>query len=389
MGARLNVARRTWVFKNNASLKLRYLDRDSDADNYQGHSYTYIAFDELTHWPRPEPVCKLFACLRSGAGVPCRFRATGNPGGPGHNWVKSQYIDPAPPYKVHIAEVNLPDGVIARSRRVFIPSLLDHNLILQKNDPNYWQRVAMSVSGNEALLKAWRYGDWNIVAGGMFDDVWDPLIHIIDPFSVPTTWRVNRCFDWGSSQPFSVQWWAESDGSPTPEGKKYPPRTLFHVAEYYGWNGTANKGLCMDDAEVAREILRIEKELRGTIIPENATIRPGPADLPDDKRNGRTIEDVMAAVGVRWVKPDKSSRVAGWKNMRAALSAACKVPMEEPGMFIFDTCRNWIRTVPILPRDPRNPDDVLTTAEDHAGDCTRYRLQEVDRDLKIVRLLGF
>jgi hypothetical protein len=48
--------------------------------------------------------------------------------------------------------------------------------------------------------------------------------------------------------------------------------------------------------------------------------------------------------------------------------------MEEPGLFVFEHCRQWLRTVPTLPRDEKKPDDVDTDAEDHAGDMTRYRV---------------
>jgi hypothetical protein len=48
--------------------------------------------------------------------------------------------------------------------------------------------------------------------------------------------------------------------------------------------------------------------------------------------------------------------------------------MEKAGLFIFDTCLDWIRTVPVLPRDDKDMEDVDSDAEDHAYDETRYRL---------------
>jgi hypothetical protein len=389
LGARWAPGSYSFIWGHGAQLKLRHLEKDDDAEEYQGHSYNFAAFDELTNWATPKALDKIRATLRSAEGVRCVLRSTGNPGGPGHNWVKDRYVSPAKPLTRFFHETVLEDGTVARTKRIYIPSKLDDNPALTRSDPDYWHRVVESAADNEALLKAWRWGIWDIVAGGMFDDLWRAQVHVVQPFMVPPSWRVDRCFDWGSSQPFSVQWWAESDGTSVPNGRSYPPRTLFQVAEWYGWNGKPNEGLRMDDVQIARQILQIKANLRGTILQRGTTIHPGPADLPDTKRNGVTIEDEMARVGVRWTKPDKSSRVTGWKNVRKMLRASRQSPMEEAGMFVFNTCRQFIRTFPVLPRDERNPDDVDTTAEDHPGDVCRYRVQEVRREVKVVKLKGF
>ena len=89
-------ADRQWIFPGGARLRFEYLENVKDARNYQGHSYTDLFFEELTNWPNPEPINLLRATLRSASGIPVQFHATGNPGGPGHQWVKARYIDPAP-----------------------------------------------------------------------------------------------------------------------------------------------------------------------------------------------------------------------------------------------------------------------------------------------------
>ena len=93
MGATWQEQKSRFVWPSGAVLYLRYLDRDQDADAYQGHDYTRVYVEELTQFASPRPIDKLKATLRSAAGVPCGFRATCNPGGPGHAWVKARYID--------------------------------------------------------------------------------------------------------------------------------------------------------------------------------------------------------------------------------------------------------------------------------------------------------
>lgn len=375
LGAEYRTQKRTWAWPNGATLKMRYLDRDEDADRYQGHSYTWLCFEELTNWPDPKPVDKLLATLRSAAGVPCYFRATGNPGGVGHNWVKARYIDPAPPW------VPFTDPE-TDMQRVFIPATLDDNPLLRLNDPDYWKRVEASAGGNQELLKAWRHGIWDIVAGGMFDDVWDRNRHVIKPFKIPSSWHVDRSFDWGSSKPFSVGWWAESDGTTAPNGRTYPRGTLFRIAEWYGWNGRPNEGCKLLSTEVADGILAREKAM-------GLTVKPGPADSSIfDVTDGPSIGQKMAERGVKWTEADKSpgSRKNGWERLRVMLKAVLTedgMPMEEPGLFIFDNCANWIRTVPILPRDKVKTDDVNTKAEDHPADETRYKLMAARRAGKV------
>ena len=139
-----------------------YLERDSDAEEYQGHNYTRVYVEEVTNFPSPAPIDKLRATLRSGSGVPVGMRLTGNPGGAGYNWVKKRYIDPAPRgYKLLTEECEIElDGEkrMVSLDRVFIPSKIGDNQLLMRNDPTYILRLRQS--GSEALVKAWLEGNW-------------------------------------------------------------------------------------------------------------------------------------------------------------------------------------------------------------------------------------
>ena len=354
------VQARQWIFPSGASLKMRYLSNEDTANNYIGHEYTWMGFDQLDLWPKQNTVDKLKANLRNPYGIPSRMVATGNPGGVVHNWIKERYIDPAKPRTLITTE----NG----STRCFIPAKVTDNKILLDADPKYIDRL--KESGPEWLVRAWLDGDWDIVAGGMFDDVWKRDVHVLEPFEIPNHWRVDRSFDWGSSAPFSVQWWAESDGTPISDGRVWPRGTLFHIAEWYGCNGIPNEGIKMLASEIARGILDTERNMKMRVLTGCAD----PAIFTS--QNGVSISDDMARIGVRWDRADNTRKV-GWEKMRRMLKASLAEKMEERGLFVFSTCRHFIRTIPSLPRDPRDLDDLDTTSEDHIADACRYRIMQV------------
>jgi hypothetical protein len=370
LGGKFYSSSKTWVFTSGARLKFRHLDRDSDADLYQGHEYNWMAQDEAGNWPSPAPLDKLRACLRSADGVKHRLILTGNPGGPGHNWLKKRYVDIGPPMELH-RETGT-DG--SAWYKTFIPAKVYDNKILLKEDPGYIERLKQS--GPPWLVRAWLEGDWDIVAGGALDDIWSRDVHVIQPFKIPDNWHVDRSFDWGSSAPFSVCWWAESNGEEVTlksgDKKSFPRGTLFLIAEYYGWNGNPNEGCKMLAGDVAKKIIAYEKK-----IPIGGRVRPGPADNSIFTRdNGVCIADDMAKNGVKWTESNKApgSRVQGLEQLRKLLTASTQQPMESPGLFIFNNCHQFIRTVPVLPRDERDNDDVDTKSEDHIYDAVRYKI---------------
>lgn len=361
-----NGTSRTWTADNGAMLRFRHLWDEVAAESYQGHSYTRLYPEELTNWPSEKPLLRMMATLRSAHGVPVGVRSTANPGGAGHNWVKSRYIDPAPPMTPILDPVT---GQI----RVFIPSRLTDNPALTASDPGYAQRLRDL--GSPELVRAWLDGDWNIVAGGALDDVWNPARQVVKPFPIPKDWRIDRSFDWGSSKPFSVAWWAESNGETVtmPDGSQrtFTRGSLIQVAELYGWNGKPNDGCRKIATEIAREIVAFEAG-----SPYKGRVAPGPADSAIFAvENGSSIADDMARSGVRWVAAEKGpgSRVLGLERVRQYLKAASAFPQESPGLFFFDTCRHSLRTLPTIPRDAKKPDDVDTDSEDHCYDQIRYR----------------
>ncbi len=368
LGAQWLKGEALWLFPNGATLKMRHLWDENDAENYQGHSYTWICIEEATNWPTPAAIDRIRATLRSAHGVPVRLRLTGNPGGAGHNWVKQRYITPAPNGYTKLIDP------VSGEARVFIPARLEDNPALTLKDPGYERRLLQA--GSAALVKAWRFGIWDIVAGGFFDDVWNPSLHVLTPFEIPATWRMRRSFDWGSAKPSSLGMWAESDGAPIEKlGLHFPRGSMIRVGEWYTVQKDIqgyvkpNVGTGLTNKQQGSGVVTMSqgRNWRGCVADPSIFIKAGGPSIYDQMRDG-----AREAGGMIVFSKADNNRIAGWQKMRGMLQASAKERPESPGIWIFENCLDWIRTVPVLQRDQKKPDDIDTEAEDHAADETRY-----------------
>lgn len=356
LGAKFREQKSEWRFPNGARLKFRYLERDVDAEEYQGHSYTWCGVEEVTNFPSPEPINKMRATLRSAAGVNCQMVLTGNPGGPGHQWVKQRYITPNKVGYQILKEVFFNPFTKERLelQRVFIPSKISDNPLLMLNDPLYIARLQQQ--GSTQLVKAWLEGDWDVVLGAFFD-CFDPRVHVLPmPWlsMIPRDALRFRAFDWGSAKPFSVGWYAVSDGF-----WGLPKGALLKYREWYGWNGSPNVGLKMDADIVAVGILEREKGefLRYGVADPSMFIRDG----------GPSIGERMMVKGCSF-RPADNKRVVGWDMLRNRLVGEAGIPM----LYFLEQCEHTIRTLPTIQHDENKLEDVDTDTEDHAPDETRY-----------------
>lgn len=371
-----------WKWATGEELLFRHMRRRQDYQKYHGHEYPWIGWEELTNWSSPVCYHLMKSCCRTSTlGVPLKYRATCNPYGPGHGWVKAYFIDPAEPGVPFTPDVEgvfeqaglqVPDGINLQGRRaVRIKGHYTENRALMATQPDYAGFIAAAAE-NPAQAKAWLEADWDIVAGGMFDDVWDREVHVLEgwaPAETPKSWRIDRAMDWGASKPFSVGWWAESDGTEAPDGRTYPRGTLVRIAEYYGWNGTPNEGVHLTDREIAHGIREREQQME-----IHGRVRAGPADLDTMHPGQQSMEATFRGAGVPFQRVTIKDRTAGWQVIRRMLREATRERPEEPCLYVFESCRQFIRTVPTLPRKDDDPDDVDTEAEDHIADETRYRV---------------
>jgi hypothetical protein len=340
-------------------LTFAFLENDSDAERFQGWNLSRLYVEEIGNFPNPEPIFKLIATLR-GKGVKVGMRATGNPGGPGHQWVKARYIDPAPMgYEVIVD----PESGL---ERVFIPSKVSDNASLMRDDPTYVQRL--KASGSKELVRAWLEGDWSVIQGAYFPE-FEMARHVRKGHSLPEHWSRIRAMDWGSSSPFCVLWGAVSDGDVFEDESgvehRYPRGALVVYREWYGWDGRPNKGCKMTAQEVGAGIRERE---RGESMADEVL---DPSAFASD--SGPSIAERM---GMNFRRADNSrvgrnGAMGGWDEVRARLRGV-DTSEDEPMVYFFHHCVHIIRTLPALQHDRMRPEDVDTESEDHAPDALRY-----------------
>lgn len=346
-----------------AILRCRYLDNDKDAGKYQGHQYTRVYVEEIGGFPNEAPIKKLAATLRSKHGVPCRFKATANPGGAGHSWVKMRFIDPVPP-KTPFST----DG--GKTYTVYIPAKLTDNPHLMENDPDYIEMI--KAAGTEELVRAWLDGDWDVVVGQYFKEFSRPR-HVIPTVPLPKNWTIRyRAMDWGSSRPYAVYWFVVADGSQLEGVETHIPRgSLIVYRELYGWNGQPNQGTREYADQVGRNIAVTEVSDAQIIRQNHSLNKVDPSTFATN--GGPSIAEELAKGGAWFTRADNrrtadQGALSGWDQIRKRLVGEDG----HPRLFIMDCCVHLIRTLPTLPSDPNKPDDVDSDAEDHAADALRY-----------------
>ncbi len=394
-----NKSDNSFDFKNGSRIQLTHCQYDSDVLNYQGAQIGLLLVDESTHLS-----AYVYKFLRSrvrlgGLQIPDidveanngetvklksmfpRIMSGSNPGNISHNFFKREFV-------VHgdrMWQANPEDGGMTRQ---FVQSRIDDNPTLTKNDPGYKDRVRGV--GEDGMSEALLNGDWDIVCGGAVDDLWDTGVHCIDGFDIPRNWKIDRSYDYGSSAPYAVLWYAEANGEDIVvygKVRSYPKGTIFVIAEIYGADKN-DEGLRETPYQVARKIKEVEMStgIRGRV-------QPGPADSSIfDTDRGDSIASMMDESGISWYKADKKpgSRVNGLSLFRQRLRNSVVNPYDKPGIYFFiegtPDCRNIIAT---MPRDEKKPEDVDTKSNDHFWDTLRYRLLDGARAAINMKVKGF
>lgn len=349
----------TWRMPRGGRVSFRYLDKVADADEYQGRNFTAAWVEEAGQYATPAPIDKMFGALRSASGVPVQMILTANPGGPGQSWIRERFRLHPFPRAPRIIDVAINEGSI---RAAVIPSRITDNRALLDADPDYIDRLRMV--GSAELVRAWLDGDWSAIEGAFFSE-WDEARHVIPRFDVPPDWLRFRSMDWGFAAPFSVGWWAVVPDTFAYQGRVLPRGALVRYREWYGASAP-QKGLRMTADEVADGIAAREdgEEIAYGVLDPAAFAQDG----------GPSIAERMMRRGVLFRRADNRrlgnglGAMGGWDQMRSRMRGRDGVPM----LYVFETCADFIRTIPALQHDPDKAEDLDTEAEDHAADEARY-----------------
>lgn len=348
-------------FWNGSRIFLNHMNHEKDLPRFQGSEIHALFMDELTHFTE-----SMYRYLRGrmrlgGLKIPDhlagkfpRMMAGTNPGGVGHVWVKRTFVKAG---AYHIKRSSDEEGGM---RRVFVPARAVDNPSLLANDPRYLQRL--EGLGDPVLVKAMRDGDWNIVAGAVYGYVWRQERHVCRPFRIPRGWKIWRGADDGFAAPAAVYWFTQNPNT----------KTVYVVAELYEAK--------MLPETMAAKIKRIDSRIiMGDGKPYGEPIKgilDSAAFADTGQQNAIPRGKVMNAHGCRFKPCEKwpGSRVDRVKHLHRLLAKNPLCPKGGPGLVFFDTCENAIETIPALPRDPHDIEDVDTDAEDHPFDAVTYGL---------------
>lgn len=335
-----------FLFPNGSLIMFRHCSNSSDIDKYQGTEVDVLFLDEATQLTEEE-YDRFKACVRGVNDFPKRVYLTCNPGGVGHSFVKRLFVDRA------FRESETPEDYN------FIRSLVTDNVALMEADPEYVKQLEALPP---KLKKAWLMGDWNIFDGQFFEEFRDipehykdrKFTHVIEPFEVPSDWKIVRSFDFGFRKPFSCDWWAIDY-----EGRAYL------ILQLYGCTDIPNDGLKWHPDRIFSEIHRIETEhrwLKGKVI-------DGVADPSIwDASRGEAIIESADRHFVYFSKGD-NKRIPGWMQCHYRMGFD---DSGRPMVYFFNTCTAAIRTLPLLQFSDTNPEDLDTDSEDHFADSFRY-----------------
>lgn len=380
----------SFTFYNGSRIQLAHSQYETDIYSHQGAQIGFLIIDESTHF-----TTKMIRFIRTRVRlgslvVPEKWRPlfprilyTANPGGVGHHYFKSAFVDVAQTEPWRAPEE---DGSMLR---IFIPAKVSDNKVMLRTDPDYSARL--KGLGDTATVEAMLEGDWELLSEGGIADIWRKKYHIVEPFNIPESWRIDRGYDYGSANPAAYLIFAQSDGTEfvDRDGNTcwVPAGSLFVVGEVYFAN-KRYEGLKLTATEQAKRIQTYEKELM-----LHDRVLPGPADnaIFSSEPGHRTVADDMGIYDIKFTRGNKSpgSRVEGLQLFRTRLRSATQRPMENPGFFVFSTCQHTIRTLPNLQSDPKKPEDIDTDGEDHIWDVVRYRVLASSKRITTTEIEGY
>jgi hypothetical protein len=396
-----NKLKNYWELPWGETIEFCYLDTPEDFTVQQGKAFVFIGFEELQNFEHFKVYLDMFSCLRSPIPeerLPRKVRFTCNPSGPSHNHIKHRF-------KLQGVPVGICGPVIEENgkKRIMIYSDFEQNVLLNRTEPSYMQTVLQSCEGDSARAQAWTRGDWSVVSGGFFDEVFYKYGNTIkEPsFDPPADGKFFFAYDHGGPRPACFLYaWENTNGSDVTfhDGKIRSGRRgdIHLIGEKYFWTGKPNEGSNMSIADMLRahteyKIQRGWRVRSPTDGKWRDIMKKGCADTSiwdDTNERGSVAEEFeipcefggMKHPGIRFERANKgpNSIAIGGALMRERFIATAPRDGERirsgKGLFVCEAeCPQFLRTVPVLTRDKRHPEQY-GEGEDHLADCCRYLL---------------
>lgn len=310
-------------------IALRNLD---DPSKYKSAEFACIGVDELTQIDKAT-----FDMLRGSLRWPgigrTVFLAGSNPDGPGNLWVRELWVERNFPKEMQ--------GI--KDDFIFIRSLPEDNPYLA---PEYWDELR---SQPPDIQRAWIEGDWYVFSGQAIRFRQD--VHVIRPTEIPDYWVRKTGYDWGYAKPACYLWTARNPDN----GRVIVYREMYQAG--------------LTDPRQA-EIIRQMEPADERIITRFAD--PSVFTKRTIESNPTSTADVFASHGL-YLTSAQNDRIAGKRKIDGLIEP---LPDGKPGLLVFETCRDLVKTLPSLVYDKTRVEDVDTGGEDHAYDALRYALSD-------------
>ena len=341
-----------WTFPGGAKLAFGHCQNEQDKYNYQGKEFHYMAFDQVEEFTESQFLFLMAQNRTSDKRIKCYIRCTANPGGVGHGWVKSRYIDSMQPNKKYFfkrvddEDIRVEESDPHSISRAFIPASVYDNPAIIQNDPNYLRRLEqLPETEKQALL----YGNWEVFAGQFFK-MFRRYTHVVEKQIEPGL-RKFISLDYGFGAPSAVHWWQVDH-----YGRLHAYRELYQEGLTY--EALAQKIVERTPSQERIDYLVADPAIWGDRAHHHATQGESGAETMQ-----RVFNDFCSIV-----KAD-NSRITGWGRLRIMLTTDKD---ETPGITFSSRCKNLIRTLPTLIHDQTVVEDLDSDGEDHCADGARY-----------------
>lgn len=347
---------RTFKLYNGSSIELSSVWNEESYTKHIGMQYTDIWWEEaVQHEPTPISMVN-GSCRTDVVGcIPKKWYTT-NPGGPGHQWIYDEFVNPKtrkPSYR-------------------WVRSTLWNALPTLLNDPGYLDRLMRGLAPWKRAQ--WVEGDWLAMAGQYFDLHPTRLCEFNTPgtpldgiaasgVTFPYWANFYGAVDYGTQAPFCVLYalkWQDTWGADHIHfiGEVYQRR--LHLDE--------QASAALDMQKVLEKQFNINKDI--VYYGDPSIAYPKPSESGDEDF---MIKAVWGRRGFHVIPAQKITRVSGWHLMRMLMKDGV-MTISPSGCPAFITeLRNAVYEKP----DSRKYEDIDPKCEDHALTAASYLLRKV------------